>query len=153
MDGYISKPVNFAEVRETLERVSEQGKSTAAPVTEARPATDVWDPEAALARVDGDRALFRDVIEIFRQEGPKLEQKLEAALAEGDQEGVQRAAHSIKGEVSYFAAPKAFEAAKAIEYAARDGDLAKCQATLPELKRRLEELAAALQEMQQEVSG
>ncbi len=103
--------------------------------------------------MDGDRELFRDVIEIFRQEGPKLLEKLEAALAAGDSEGAQRAAHSIKGEVSYFAAPKAVEAAKTIEYAARDHDLAKCQAKLPELQQRLGELSAVLQQMQQEVSG
>ena len=155
MDGYISKPVNFAEVRETLERVSEQGQTEEATLAENKAilAKEIWDAEAALARVDGDRELLRDVIEIFRQEDPKLLEKLEAALAAGDLEAVQHAAHSIKGEVSYFAAPKAAEAAKTIEYGARDHDLAKCKATLPELQKRLGELSAALQQMQQEVSG
>ncbi|HZU41380.1 MAG TPA: response regulator [Terriglobales bacterium] len=158
MDGYISKPVNFAEVRETLERVSEQAAGERAALAETSPqpapivAKDIWDPEMALARVDGDRALFREVVDIFRQEGPKLLQKLETALLASDIEAVQRAAHSIKGEVSYFAAPNAVEAAKTIEYAARDKDLAKCQATMPELKKHLDELTVALQQMQ-EVSG
>ena len=155
MDGYISKPVNFAEVRETLERVAEQSGGGLVGGTQPAPskAAGIWDPEAALARVDNDRALFGDVIEIFREEGPKLVQKLAAALAQGNTEEAQRAAHSIKGEVSYFAAPKAVELAKTIEYAARDNDLEKCRATLPELQKVLEQLTVALIEMQQEVSS
>ncbi len=46
MDGYISKPVNFAEVRETLERVSEQGPTEQSTPADAKPiaANDIWDP-------------------------------------------------------------------------------------------------------------
>lgn len=161
MDGYISKPVNFAEVREILERISEEAESEAAQHGQKAEAgagaaaaeVKVWDAEAALARVDGDRALFLDVVNIFRQEGPKLLKKLEEALAAADEEGAQRAAHSIKGEVSYFAAPAAVEAAKKIEYAARDHNLELCRATLPELQKHLEQLTVALLAYQRETTN
>jgi CheY-like chemotaxis protein len=152
MDGYIAKPVNFAEIRETLERVGQRETAGDAPSTPASP-TKIWDQDAALARVDGDRKLFLDVVEIFREEGPKLLSKLQEAVAKGDCEAAERAAHSIKGEVSYFAAPLAVTAAKKIEDAARAQQLDLCRTTLAELEKYVEQLTAALVEARQEVSG
>ena len=115
-------------------------------------AAKIWDPEAALARVDGDRKLFLDVVEIFCQEGPKLLSKLQDAVTAADYEAMERTAHSIKGEVSYFAAPLAVETAKKIEASARNHDLEVCRAMLGDLQTHLEQLRSALLEVRQEVT-
>lgn len=162
MDGYISKPVNFAEIRETLERVSEEaGSKPESPTTGTEPVSSaeaapveepkLWDPEAALARVDFDRELFGEVVEIFCEEGPKLLRKLEEALAASDCEAGQRAAHSIKGEVSYFACASAVATAKEMENLAREQNLDLCRAKLPELQKNLQQLTASVAAWRQQV--
>jgi HPt (histidine-containing phosphotransfer) domain-containing protein len=52
-------------------------------------------------------------------ESPRLLQKIEQALAEGDAAALERAAHSLKGQIRCLSAPEAQSAAEKLEEKAR----------------------------------
>jgi len=62
----------------------------------------VWDARKFLERIGGDEQLLHEVTEIFLDETPKLLARLQEAINSGDAGLVERTAHSLKGELSYF---------------------------------------------------
>jgi two-component system, sensor histidine kinase and response regulator len=74
-----------------------------------------FDPSDLLARVEGNRELLAELMDIFRTEYPRLLTNLRQKVEAGDARGVEEAAHAIKGTVSNFAAPAAWEAARVLE--------------------------------------
>ena len=70
-----------------------------------------------------------------------------AALARGDTAALAGSAHALKGSIGLFAQAGAYDAARRLEMAARDGKLAGLDVMLTELEneaaRLLEELRAA----------
>ncbi|MGH7490480.1 MAG: Hpt domain-containing protein [bacterium] len=105
-----------------------------------------WSKAEALERLDGDEDLLRELCGIFLEESPKLMQKLHQALADGDAEAVMRAAHSLKGEVSYLGAKGASQAARQLEEMGREKNLSQALETLAELERDLGGLYFAMQD-------
>ncbi len=79
----------------------------------AVPPAAAWKSTEALKLLNGDSELLRELCQIFLTESPKLMQKLQQALLEKDFDALMRAAHSLKGEVSYLGAPGAMLAAAA----------------------------------------
>jgi HPt (histidine-containing phosphotransfer) domain-containing protein len=66
---------------------------------------------------------MQELCQIFLKESPRLMEKLRQGMASGDAEAVQRAAHSLKGEVGYLAAAGATQAARHLEDMGRERDL------------------------------
>ena len=112
----------------------------------ALPAKFVWEKTEALERLDGDEGLLMELCQIFIQEYPALLQKLRKAISESDAEGVQRTAHSLKGEVSYLGAPDATKTAKSLEDMGHDRNLSQALKTFAVLERELAELRQVIQE-------
>jgi HPt (histidine-containing phosphotransfer) domain-containing protein len=75
----------------------------------------VMDREIALTRVGGDAELLKEIAQLFIDEYPRVLDELRAALTCGDAKALERTAHGLKGSVSNFGAPAAFEAAHAME--------------------------------------
>ena len=136
MDGYITKPVRFSDIEQTLTGLANTRVTPAKPVAEAAS----WNRKEALDRIGGDEELLRDLCEIFLQESPKLLQKLRQAVADGDSEGVMRAAHSLKGESSYLGAGATSQAARQLEEMGRNHDLSRASDTFAILEREVENL-------------
>ncbi|MGC2324795.1 MAG: response regulator [Terriglobales bacterium] len=136
MDGYIAKPVSIAAIRDELQK---QGVQPAAP-----PDLPAWDYDQARARTAEDDALLREIVKIFLEETPRLLQKIEQALAQGDASGLERAAHSLKGQIRCLAASEAQDAAQQLETKARELDLHGAAAALPELNAALSRLQSQL---------
>jgi len=83
----------------------------------------VFDLSKALEIVDGDSELFKELVELFLKNVPDNLAQIRHGLAKSDANVVERAAHSLKGSVSNFAATRAFEAAYlAREYGFTDVD-------------------------------
>ncbi len=137
MDGYVSKPIRLedldAEMTRLL-RVAAAARSAAAPLN----------VEAAARRMGGDRALLRELVEVFLQELPGSLRALSEAVASGSAEVVERAAHRLKGALAVLAAEPARTLARRLEAMGRGRDLAGAAAVLAELERECARLAEHL---------
>jgi signal transduction histidine kinase/CheY-like chemotaxis protein/HPt (histidine-containing phosphotransfer) domain-containing protein len=142
-DGYVTKPVSFAELRATLAAVLPAAVLAApsssvpfAPMSErplSRPqlrTVEKADSKTsviagfaegdALARAGGDLALLRELVEVFLAEAPGWLSQLDAAAVAGDSILLRRMAHTIKGAVDTCGVRGGFDAAFAIERLARE---------------------------------
>jgi CheY-like chemotaxis protein len=142
MDGYITKPVRFSDIEQTLAGVAR----TPAPPSKPAEAEASWNRAAALDRIAGDEELLRDLCHIFLEESPKLLHTLQQAVAAGDAEGVMRAAHSLKGEASYLGADGTSHAARQLEEMGRSKDLSRAIDVLAALEREVTSLHLELKD-------
>jgi HPt (histidine-containing phosphotransfer) domain-containing protein len=113
----------------------EQRRGGAAPKAAGTQATDL---NLALERVGGDEELLSELAVLFLEDYPRQLIVIADAIARGDLKTAEREAHSVKGAVANFGAAPASEAARALEFAARDG---RKDALTPGLERLRQELA------------
>ncbi|MGH9774363.1 MAG: response regulator [Candidatus Acidiferrales bacterium] len=128
MDGYVSKPVSSEKLLAEIARylppsVPPRSEPPAAPPVPP----EVFDYRTALEHLGGDPGLFAELVHLFRAESLRLVEEIRRAIECGDAGALEAAAHSLKGAVSNFAAPAAFEAASALETLAQRGDLSQSQ--------------------------
>ena len=132
MDGYLSKPISLARLRDALEHCvaacAADGGPGGLPVLPVLPVLD-W--QAALLRLDGDEDLLRELAALFLRDGPQLWRAVADALAAQDRDGAARAVHSLKGVLMNFGAARAIAAA--------GGD------SIPAAEAALQELYSALE--------
>jgi len=142
MDGYITKPVRFSDIEQTLAGLART------PATPNRPveAAASWNRIEALDRIGGDEELLRDLCHIFLEESPKLLQRLQHAVSDGDTDGVMRAAHSLKGEASYLGADGTSHAAREMEEMGQKKDLSRAGDALAVLQREVASLQLELRD-------
>jgi HPt (histidine-containing phosphotransfer) domain-containing protein len=76
----------------------------------------------------GDEKLFHEVVDIFLSEGPEQVANLRHAIANGDSAGIERTAHSLKGELGYLGISQVSEQASELEGMGRRHDLHKSAA-------------------------
>jgi signal transduction histidine kinase/DNA-binding response OmpR family regulator len=153
MDDYISKPINPEALKTTLERWTSPQVTSDASLPEAPQGSttgSVFDLEEALARVDGDRGLLVELVEIFLDEYPTTLVALQTAVAAKDSHGVYQAAHTLKGSVGNFGATTAMEASRALEMLGRQGELSEATAALTVLEEELGRLHSALMSLKSE---
>jgi two-component system, sensor histidine kinase and response regulator len=137
MDGYITKPVRFSVIEQTLSGLTSAGT----PALPALPAElTSWNKAEALGRIDGDEELLQEMCQIFLENSPKLLQQLRQAVAAGDADGVARAAHSLKGESGYLSASRTAQAARQLEEMGHNKDLSGAGEVLAVLERELASL-------------
>ena len=115
MDSYVSKPINRQEIEKALENVPCPDKIPVPPTA--------WNPKDTLERVEGDEKLFLKILTIFLDESPKLIAQMERGLAEQKPDLVQRAAHSLRGDLGYLGAPEISQTAHQLEELARKSEL------------------------------
>lgn len=94
--------------------------------------------------LDGDEEAIRDLAATLLADGPPRLSALARALAAGDEHGVERAAHSLKGALAAFGAEEAGRLAAALEAIARQGRLDGGIELLTCLEREFARLAAYL---------
>jgi two-component system, sensor histidine kinase and response regulator len=173
MDDYLSKPVRPGDLVDMVERVAASfraagvpvlsgvegpaGDSTAriapkdesgtAPAESAAPPAgteSVFDVDRAMARVEGDRQLLRELITIFRADAPTLMARVMKAASQLDMEALRRAAHALKGSLGTIDAMRAYQVARRLEHAAAEGDIAGAAALVDRLADELSQLRKAL---------
>jgi PAS domain S-box-containing protein len=149
MDGYLSKPIDREELIDAVER---QSYESPAPEKEkpARPQPDL-DKAAVLARLDGDEELLAELAGLFIQESPKLLSAVQQALERDDAQGLERAAHALKGSVSNFAIPTAVKAAQTLETMGHEGNLAAADTAYAVLQEEIAGFVQVLQHLESEV--
>jgi len=119
MDGYISKPIRkellLAEVEPFSRPANEIGKPP--PAAGAAPVVDeeLFNFAELLERVDNDRELMKELLEIFKKDFPQHREELQSAAAAGDMKRVAITGHTLKGMFANLAAGRAAALAGDVE--------------------------------------
>ncbi len=103
-----------------------------------------FDLERALEYLDGDRELFRTLVEAFIEEASCQTKEIWDGLQRADARAVTRAAHTIKGSAGNFAAPRTVELAHRVEVLAREGRMEELRVAVADLAQALDSLTQAL---------
>ncbi len=127
MDGYISKPIRAADLYAVIDEAVAGTATTAVEPPESENIKSASGGEidwgVALASVQGDEDLLREIIEAFLEEAPKQVAALDQGMASGDAVMVRRAAHTIKGASRYFGVQGTVDRAMRVETLASNGEL------------------------------
>lgn len=144
MDAYISKPINAEELLRTIERLT----SNAAESDKEHTSQSDTDFEASvlLAHADEDFELARELVTMFFEDSPKLLLEIRSAIESNNSEGLERAAHALKGGLGYFSNGRAVAAALKLQQLSERGDLTHAQETLNELEEAITLLKPSLSE-------
>jgi PAS domain S-box-containing protein len=157
MNDHVAKPIDVTELFGILERWIQvpderrgkglSPKEASATVEEALPEIAGIDTRAGLARCGGNEAVYRKILDKFRETQADAPQRIRTALADGDKTTAQREAHTLKGVAGNIGAEGVQAAAKVVEGLIKeDGDSA---AALSELEQTLRLLIAGLPSSQQ----
>ncbi|EKD89037.1 MAG: hypothetical protein ACD_34C00224G0005 [uncultured bacterium] len=156
MNDYISKPIVFKELSETLERwltgVPKAPKLSSKPKVsievEQREAAQVlvFDKNTFIERVMGDIPLAQSIISIFLKDIPIQIRVLQDYLSKDDMAGAERQAHSIKGAAANIGADKLKILASDIESSGKkDGGKQAMLEQIPGLISQFNELQHVLE--------
>ncbi|MBL9140820.1 MAG: response regulator [Phycisphaerae bacterium] len=129
MDDYVSKPLRVDNLFETIDRLVALVRN-APDSARAQPACDL---AKALAYVEGDEQLLREMIDLFTAQTAALLPAIHAAVAKQDSAALARAAHKLKSSMSSFEATRAVDAADRLERMANLGNLKDASTTTAEL--------------------
>jgi CheY-like chemotaxis protein/HPt (histidine-containing phosphotransfer) domain-containing protein len=147
MDGYVSKPINSAELFAEIERclaAPERSKT----VSDISQGTEVQiDRASLLERVEGDQELLTEMIHLFQDHAPNLLAAMRDAVQRGDVTVLERTAHSLKGAASNLSARGTASAALQLEKDAKNNDLESALGSLVEVERSVKRLLPALSEL------
>lgn len=103
----------------------------------------------ALERIGGDEDLLREIALLFLDDYPNLMSAIRQAVASKDAEGLERAAHSLKGSVSNFGADMAQRAALELEMMGRNRQLTNADSAFARLEKAMASLLPEMQALAQ----
>lgn len=98
----------------------------------------------ALAYLKGEERFLTEMVTLFLQESSQLLVTVRQAIAAGDASTLQRAAHTLKGALTYVAAHPAQRAAQRLEALGAAGNMAAATPALAQLESEMERLTSAL---------
>jgi two-component system sensor histidine kinase/response regulator len=137
MNDYLAKPVELELLAGMLD------KWLPGCVAEA-PGKDVFDEEALVRRLMGDRNLAGAVLNGFLQDVPSQLENLRHRLNGADAPGARSQAHMLKGAAATVAAGDLCSIALAIETAGKAGELDRCSELLHRAVEEFERFRSAL---------
>jgi len=159
MDAYVAKPLRADELLATLARLV---PATAGASPSARADTEhgngdlrgapangngtqaLFDRQKALERVEGDRDLLGQMVQLFAGQSEKLLADIRTSAGRGDGAALERAAHKLKGSVGNFGAGRAAATALRLEVMGRAGELTGADAVCVELENEVVSLRSGL---------
>jgi CheY-like chemotaxis protein/HPt (histidine-containing phosphotransfer) domain-containing protein len=144
MDGYVTKPVRPDALLDTITRAVHRRAGAGVATGEPRPEVEVLRRKTLQANTGDDRALLREIVDIFRVDGPRALGEIRDGLEIRDLRIIERAAHRLKGSLATFGACAAHTAAERVAVAARGGDLEAARAAVAALEGELQRLAHEL---------
>jgi two-component system sensor histidine kinase/response regulator len=100
----------------------------------------LFDKEAALARVGDDEELLAELVKIFLDDYPNSLTAIDEAVARQDPPLLERAAHTLKGAVANFGADAVVREAYELERQGRSGDLSHANENLHRLHEVIRQL-------------
>jgi two-component system sensor histidine kinase/response regulator len=150
MDGYVTKPIQPAELWHAMETLVSPAASPAA-VPASSPAALHPEDEATRAHVlksaGGSVDFMRQLAQVFLEESATLMSGVRAAIAGGDAKALQAHAHSLKGALALFGSDTATTAAQRLENIGREAELPDAPAACAALEAALQRLRPTLERM------
>jgi CheY-like chemotaxis protein len=153
MDGYVSKPIDPAELFREIDRCVDAPKGGS--IVPEKPEVDSEgqiDRASLLERVEGDQELLAEMIHLFLDDVPNLMATMRDALQRRDMKVLECSAHSLKGAAANLSAGSASAAASQLEQDARKNDAEAARGSLLEVERAIRRLLPALAELAPGVS-
>jgi len=151
MDDYLTKPIRPDAVARTLAQWIPSGDP--ADATAARP-TEAPDDDAAALDADriamlrelddGDGMLLASIVDEFVAGAQRNLDDLREAVAEGDPEAVERAAHALKGASANLGATQLADLSGHLEALGRARALGGAAPAVEDIEREFERVRAAL---------
>lgn len=155
MDDYITKPLNFSEVQQSvisfITKAYSNGDVEQTQAEQALEAVDspeihasdiiAWDKNAALKRLRGKESLYKKVCGLFVQRLPMKIQELDDGLKGEAFDEIRKSAHALKGMCADIGANQIAAALQNIETdAAKGGSPEHLKASFEEVKAQLWQL-------------
>ncbi|MFH1807121.1 MAG: response regulator [Pseudomonadota bacterium] len=164
MDDYLAKPIR---AKDLYEKIRTQARRSPAAVAEAQtgaaagpaapdalpPEKALFDVEDLLDRMDGDRQMAREVLQVFVVEIRRQQPELSSVLTSGDAAQLRQVAHYFKGMAANVSAPALRDALLALERQSAAGVLEGAQErvqTVRDLEDRTVACIAQFLDMSQE---
>src|ERR1035438_1347188 len=97
--------------------------------------TPVFDPAEALSIVDGDKDLFQELVNMFRDSYPAELSALRDAIGRRDSDALRRVSHHLKGTLGALAAGPARHVALRLEDLGSSADFDPAPAVYVEIGR------------------
>jgi CheY-like chemotaxis protein len=148
MDGYLSKPLRRQELGRIIGDVlrEDRAHNPAGPACASAvgPIGGALDTATALALLEGDEALFAELVDVYFGELPRLLGELRGALAAGELSAVGHRADRLSGVAKTLSARAACDAAVRLEEASAKGDRAAVSEASTEVESQFSRLQVAL---------
>lgn len=107
----------------------------------------LYDKAAFLELAGGDQTVAKEVVDLFRQEWPKLMDKVLQAIVNNDAKTLEYAAHRLKGNLRNFYAEKMVLLAEQLEDSGHAGQCHGLEQMAKELEALLKRLDQQLTEL------
>jgi CheY-like chemotaxis protein len=146
IDEYISKPIDPRQLFDVLDRFLHGASQHHLQVCTAASESQVFDLNELLTRVDDDRELVYELVQLFLEDCPQRIDTLQAALEHRDIEQLAQTAHTLKGSAGNICAQSLYEAARHLEMLARKGDLQTAPASFVKLQQEMSRLRMVFKE-------
>jgi two-component system sensor histidine kinase/response regulator len=145
MDGYLSKPIRTQELDEVLDRYLTRERAEISVAEMADSPEDSVSKEELLERIDGDRILLAELVELFREDYPGQIRTAQQAVMKADAAALQRVGHALRGALGNLAAPIASRIAGELESMGKSGDIALAGSRVRELEEELRRVVETLE--------
>jgi HPt (histidine-containing phosphotransfer) domain-containing protein len=113
----------------------------------------VFDEASLLSRLMDDRSMAEDIVLAFLGDMPKQLITLQQLLGAGDQAGVTRQAHAMRGAAAAVSGIALMQLAGEMEDAGRARDLVRARLLLPRAEEEFARLKATIEECFSIASG
>ncbi len=159
MTDYVAKPINIKNLFTTLgkwvkQRANNAPGNSESPGRDKVPVDIVFpkklpgiDIEAGLARLNGNRKLFKKLLIEFDNSYTHVGGEIRQAVEMGDLESARRIAHTIKGVAGNLSAGSVFEAAENLGKALKTEPADTCGRCLTYLETELRRVRMAVKEL------
>jgi HPt (histidine-containing phosphotransfer) domain-containing protein len=111
MEGYISEPIRLEAPNTELEKLSERREAADATLAIFAPEPVIREAafsiDMLLQRLDNDRELLRELLEIFTEEFPRYREELRSAVTRLDLKRVSSTGHAMRGMFGSLGAERA----------------------------------------------
>ncbi|MEW6209560.1 MAG: response regulator [Acidobacteriota bacterium] len=155
MDDYVSKPFRANELFEVIYALTDNSAPARerAESVSSEIADGVIDAEALIENSLGNMNVMRELVGLFLENYQEAMEALRGAIAMGDGESVNEAAHKLKGSLGGVQARAACRVALRLEEMGREGDLTEALAAMEELDYEIRRLCLALDDLLRDPQG
>jgi len=152
MDDYISKPISPDLLDKKLNKwapshsISEQAPHIEKENGFANIPREILDLQAIAENIGDDQEILKEILNLFAKDAPGQINKIRDGLDEGNIEGIQMAAHTLKGAAANIIAEGVRKVAEEIEHNADGGHMDGIGRNLKNLEEEVAKITCVIQE-------